>query len=56
MYAVASYFIGLAMGWALRGLCTAREKVWCKSCGAKFAQLYIYCPCCGKKNSLEMRV
>jgi len=56
MYAVIFYFIGLAMGWALRGIFTRRQSVRCKSCGTSTEELYIYCPCCGSKNSFEMRV
>jgi hypothetical protein len=56
MYMVFSYFIGLAMGWAIRGLCTVRQNVRCKSCGTRAEELFIYCPCCGTKNSLEMRL
>jgi len=56
MYSIISFFIGLVMGWAFRGLKEKQPEMFCSQCNADADQLFIYCPWCGTKNSLIMKV
>jgi len=51
-YTIAFFIIGIALGWAIKGL--TNKDIHCTACNKKAYQLFMFCPYCGEKDTMKV--